>query len=482
MGFTFTEIMPAWPEIFLACAAMGLLVLGVFMKTGAARSISWLSVLALVATGILEIVVVPDGGRVHIFNQLFVADVFTTFVKCLILGASAVGIIMSLGYNDREDIARFEFPILILLATLGMMMMVSAADLISLYVGLELQSLSLYVIAAFRRDSVKSSEAGLKYFVLGALASGMLLYGSSMIYGFSGSTNFLQLAKVLDADASAGIIVGLVFVMVGLAFKISAFPFHMWTPDVYEGAPTPVTAFFAAAPKMAAMALFISVLVGPFGNLVAQWQQVLVLIAIGSMLLGGFAAITQSNIKRLLAYSSIGNMGYALIGLSAGTKDGYSAVLIYMSIYLVMTVGAFAVVLCMRREGRMVEEVKDLAGLSKTQPAMAALMALFMFSMAGIPPLAGFFGKFYVFLAAIEAKLYILAIIGVLASVVAAYYYLRIVMTMYFTEPVEDLDRNVGPELSTIQAIAGAFVLFFILFAEPVVQMTNQAIASLTSG
>jgi NADH-quinone oxidoreductase subunit N len=310
----------------------------------------------------------------------------------------------------------------------------------------------------------------------------MLLYGASLIYGFSGSTNFAQLASVLtEKDAgNVGVIIGLVFVMVGLAFKVSAFPFHMWTPDVYEGAPTPVTAFFSAAPKLAAMGLFVSVLVGPFGKLAGQWQQVLILISIGSMALGAFAAINQSNIKRLLAYSSIGHVGYALIGLAAGTEAGYRGVLIYMAIYVAMTLGAFAVVLCMRRGGQMVETIPDLAGLSKTRPGMALVLMIMMFSMAGIPPFAGFWGKLYVFIAAIDAKLYTLAILGVLTSVVAAYYYIRIVKLMYFDEPADAFDRMPGRELGVIQAATAAFTLFFFLFPSPLLRAAEQAVKSLS--
>ncbi|MGH7003085.1 MAG: NADH-quinone oxidoreductase subunit NuoN [Alphaproteobacteria bacterium] len=475
------QIQPALPEIFMACAAMALLMLGVFRGEGSARLISWLAVAALIVTAIMVASYTPTTGRLLLFADMFSASLYAAFVKILVLGASAFGIVMSIRYNEREGIARFEFPVLILLATLGMMMMVSANDLIALYVGLELQSLALYVVAAFRRDSVKSTEAGLKYFVLGALASGMLLYGASLVYGFAGSTNFSQLAAVLTAQdaGNIGVVIGIVFVMVGLAFKVSAFPFHMWTPDVYEGSPTPVTAFFSAAPKLAAMGLFVSVMVGPFGKLAAQWQQVVILIAMGSMILGAFAAINQSNIKRLLAYSSIGHVGYALIGLAAGTEAGYRGVLIYMAIYVAMTLGAFAVVLCMRRNGQMVETIPDLAGLSKTRPGMALVLLIMMFSMAGIPSFAGFWGKLYVFMAAIDAKLYTLAIVGVLSSVVAAYYYIRIVKLMYFDEPADAFDRMPGRELGLIQTAAAVFTLFFFLFPGPLVRAAEMAVKSL---
>jgi len=478
---SWAQLQPAFPEIYMALAAMALLMLGVFRGEGSARAVSWTAVAVLIVAGILVVVYSPSSGRILLFADMFQTSVYAAFVKLLVLAAAALGLILSINYNQREGIARFEFPVLILLATLGMMMMVSANDLISLYVGLELQSLALYVIAAFRRDSVKSSEAGLKYFVLGALASGMLLYGSSMVYGFAGSTNFTVLAQALTAaDATnVGVIVGIVFVIVGLAFKVSAFPFHMWTPDVYEGSPTPVTAFFAAAPKLAAMGLFVSVMVGPFGKLAPQWQQVVILISMGSMLLGAFAAINQNNIKRLLAYSSIGHVGYALIGLAAGTEAGYRGVLIYMAIYVAMTIGAFAAVLCMKRNGQMVETIPDLAGLSKTRPGMALVLLIMMFSMAGIPPFAGFWGKLYVFMAAIDAKLYTLAVIGVLSSVVAAYYYIRIIKLMYFDEPADAFDRMPGRELGIIQTAAAVFTLFFFLFPGPLVRAAEMAVKSL---
>jgi NADH-quinone oxidoreductase subunit N len=366
-----------------------------------------------------------------------------------------------------------------------MMAMVSANDLIALYMGLELQSLSLYVIAAFRRDNLRSSEAGLKYFVLGALSSGMLLYGSSMIYGFTGTTGFDGIAEVFMIGAAAGnsisigLIVGLVFLCAGLAFKVSAVPFHMWTPDVYEGAPTPVTAFFATAPKIAAMALFIRVLIEPFGGLFDQWQQIVIFVSIASMVLGAFAAINQTNIKRLMAYSSIGHIGYALIGLASGTQDGISGITVYLTIYIFMNLGTFACILCMRQKDVMVEEIEDLKGLSKTHPMMALALAIFMFSMAGIPPLAGFFGKLYIFLSAIEAGLYTLAVIGVLTSVVGAFYYLRIIKLMYFDEPVEAFDRPIGREMTAVLLITGVFTLLFFVVPGPVIDTATAAAATL---
>ena len=475
------QLAPVVPEIFVALLAMALLMLGVFRSDSATRSIAWLTVVGLAIAFVL-ILNAPSAGK-PMLAGMFISDPFAVFVKCLILIGSALTIIMSLGVIHREDMARFELPILMLLATLGMMMMVSASNLISLYIGLELQSLSLYVVAAIRRDSLRSTEAGLKYFVLGALSSGMLLYGCSLIYGFTGTTSFAGLAEVMTGDTAAhppiGFIVGLVFLLAGLAFKVSAVPFHMWTPDVYEGAPTPITAFFAVAPKIAAMALFLRVVVTPFPEVVSSWQQIVVFISIASMLLGAFAAINQTNIKRLMAYSSIGHMGYALVGLAAGTVDGVRGVLIYLAIYLAMNVGAFTCILCMRTKEGMVEKVEDLGGLSRNQPMLALALGIFMFSLAGIPPLAGFFGKLYVFRAAIDAELYALAIIGVLASVVAAFYYLRIVKVMYFDTPAEPFQRPIGGEMAAILTVTAVVTLFFVVFAGPLVSISHVAAQAL---
>jgi NADH-quinone oxidoreductase subunit N len=470
----------AAPEVLLACGAMALLMIGVFLRRDNMRLIAWLAVAVLIAT-IVVVAETPAGGA---FDSLFVVDRFARFMKILVLGASALSILLSLDYAEREQMARFEFPVLMLFGTLGMLAMISANDLISLYLGLELQSLSLYVVAAFQRDSIRSTEAGLKYFVLGALSSGMLLYGASMIYGFAGTTGFAGLAAALTDSAAApiGLIIGLVFVLAGLAFKVSAVPFHMWTPDVYEGAPTPVTAFFSAAPKIAAVALLTRVVVGPFGHLTADWQQVIVFISIASMVLGGVAGIAQRNIKRLMAYSSIGNIGYGLVGLAAGTPEGVRGLIIYMSIYVAMTLGSFACILAMRRKGVMVEQISDLAGVSRSNPLLAASLALFMFSMAGIPPLAGFFGKLYVFLPAISAGLYTLAVIGVLASVVAAYYYLRIIKVMYFDELKEGFEPATGWEIPWIMAVSALAILLFFILPGPLFSAAQAAAASLFGG
>ena len=471
------------PELFLLLSAMALLMLGVFKQGNPTGLVLSLATVATVIT--FALVWTQPTARTLAFDGLFVRDGFGNFMKGLILVGSSVSLIMAWRFIERENMSRFEFPVLMLFATVGMMMMVSANDLISLYIGLELQSLSLYVIAAFRRDTLRSTESGLKYFVLGALSSGMLLYGSSLVYGFAGTTNFNTLAEILQQAAQAGqapsigLIVGVVFVIAGLAFKVGGVPFHMWTPDVYEGAPTPVTAFFASAPKIAAMALFVRVLMGPFADLVAQWQQVVVAISLLSMVLGALAAISQTNIKRLMAYSSIGHAGYALIGLAAGTEAGVRGLAVYMAIYLFMNLGTFAVILCMRQKDRMVENIDDLRGLSRTHPLMALAMGIFMFSMAGIPPLAGFFSKLYVFLAAIEAGLYTLAVVGVLSSVVGAFYYLRIVKLMYFDEPAESFDQPFGREMNLIMGAAGAITLLFFVFPSPIVAGAEAAAASL---
>ena len=479
MPSTIADLGPATAEVFLACAGLLLLMLGAFRDKEATRMVSYLSVLCFVVAGVIVLALGDD--RLTTFNGLFVTDGFATFIKLLVLLGSALAVIMSQRYLRREQMARFEYPVLFVFATLGMMMMVSANDMISLYMGLELQSLSLYVLAAFRRDTVRSSEAGLKYFVLGALSSGMLLYGMSMVFGFAGTTGFQELAEVFrnDTDVAVGLIVGIVFISAGLAFKVSAVPFHMWTPDVYEGAPTPVTAFFAVAPKIAAIALFVRVMIGPFGDLAAQWQQIIIVTSVLSMALGAFAAINQHNIKRLMAYSSIGHVGYALVGLAAGTEQGVHGVLIYMTIYLAMNVGTFACILCMRVNGRVVEGIADLAGLSRTHPLMAAALAVFMFSMAGIPPLAGFFGKLFVFKAAIDAELYWLAVIGVLTSVVSAFYYIRIVKLMYFDEPTEALDSPIGSDMATVLVATGLFTLLFWIFPAPIVDAAAAAAATL---
>jgi NADH-quinone oxidoreductase subunit N len=470
---------PALPEILLAVLAMALLIVGALRGEGSTRLVSWLAVAVLIL--VLIVSQLGGGERRLGFYGMFVSDAFAQFMKALVLIGSATAIIMAIRYNEDEAIGRFEFPVLVLLATTGMMVMISANDLVTLYVGLELQNLALYVVASFNRDSVRSSEAGLKYFVLGGLSSGFLLYGISLVYGFAGTTAFADLAKLMAAHQpiAAGLIVGLVFIVVGLAFKVSAVPFHMWTPDVYEGAPTPVTAFFAVAPKMAALALFIRFMVSPFGPLLLEWRQLIIFLSIASMVLGAVAAIAQRNIKRMMAYSSIGHVGYALIGLAVGTASGIRGVLVYLAIYLVMNLGAWAVILCMRRRGEMVEEIADLAGLARTQPPLALALAIFLFALTGIPPTAGFFAKLYIFLAAIDAKLTGLAVIGVVTSVVGAVYYLRIVKVMYFDDAVEGFDRPISAELKAVVFVTAVITMFFFLLPGPIIGGAEAAAAAL---
>jgi NADH-quinone oxidoreductase subunit N len=472
---------PLFPEILLAVGAMALLMIGAFRpeRENTAEAIGWLAILVLAMAGWL--ILQQPAGVQRLFDGAFVVDGFARFMKVLTLVASAAALILSFDYLRQARTLKFEYPVLVLLATAGMLMMISANDLIALYLGLELQSLALYVMAAIRRDDVRSSEAGLKYFVLGALSSGMLLYGASLVYGFTGSTSFQVIAAAADqagAGQHLGLIIGLVLLLVGLAFKISAVPFHMWTPDVYEGAPTPVTAFFSAAPKVAAMALLMRLTLAGFAGTKPQWQQVITALAIASMLLGAFAAIGQSNIKRLLAYSAIGNIGYALIGLAAGSPEGARGVVIYLVIYVAMTLGAFGVVLAMRRGQTMTEDIEELSGLAQNNLALATLLAILLFSLAGLPPLAGFFAKFYVFLAAVREGLWPLAIIGVLASVVGAYYYVRIVKIMFFDRPRERF-AAVQPKVGLVMAAAGLYVLFYVVWPAPLVDAAGAAVKSL---
>jgi NADH-quinone oxidoreductase subunit N len=470
----------AAPEIFLAVAGMVVLMIGVYRGERGADLVSSLCVVSL-GIAIFLVLRLEHGTA---FHELFLVDAFTKMMKVLSLLAAGIAIVMSRSYFVLVGAWRFEFPVLVLLATLGMLVMISANDLMTLYLGLEMQSLALYVTAAFQRDSERSTEAGLKYFVLSSVASGMLLYGASLVYGFAGTTSFPGLARgFLAGDVATGAIIGLVFVLAGLVFKISAVPFHMWTPDVYEGAPTPVTALFSVAPKIAAMSLIVSVVMGPFRPLLGQWQQILVAVAVLSTIWGAIAALRQENIKRLMAYSSIANMGYVVLGLAAGTEEGVRSVVIYMIIYLAMNVGTFAVILSMRRKGVMVERISDLAGLAQRQPMMALALLLFMFSMAGIPPLAGFFAKLNVFLAAINAGLYVAATIAVLASVVGAYYYVRIVKVMYFDDPAEAFDRPVERDMAVVMLATALFVFpVFPVFQAPFMNGAQAAAKTFFSG
>ena len=478
MTYPVPNLTPALPEIWIAVGAMALLMYGVIRGDSSTRAVGWLSVLVLAIAGGL-VVMGPTDGTVT-FAGMFVTDRFGAFLKILILLGSATAVVLSLRYLREEAVERFEFPVLILLATLGMMMMVAASDLISLYLGLELQSLSLYVLAAFKRDSATSTESGVKYFVLGALASGIILYGASLVYGYAGTTSFAGIAEHLaGGEPQLGLLFGMAFLIAGLGFKVSAVPFHMWTPDVYQGAPTPVTALLANASKIAALAIFMRVMLDPFSALFHDWSQILMVLSALSMILGAFAAIGQSNIKRLLAYSSIGHVGFALMGLSAGTTEGVRGVLIYLAVYLVMNLGAWAIVLTMRRDDEgLVEGIDDLAGMGRNHPLLALAMAIFLFSLAGIPPMAGFFAKFYVFLAAINAGLYWLAIVGALATVVGAFYYLRIVKVMYFDDPAQSFEPATR-ELRLVISVTAVLTLFFFLFPAPIVGEAELAALSL---
>ena len=469
------QLLPVLPELVLAAGAMLLLMVGAYRGPQTTSLVTGLAVCLLVLTGVIELWL--PAGKLTTFSGSFIVDDFARFLKILTLIGSAATLILSAEFLADPSRRIFEYSILVLLSSLGMMVLISAGDLIMLYLGLELMSLALYVVAASNRDNAKSTEAGLKYFVLGALSSGMLLYGASLVYGFTGTVSFTGIAAGAKTG-SVGIVFGLVFLFAGLCFKVSAVPFHMWTPDVYEGAPTPVTAFFASAPKVAALAVFTRVTLTAFPGIMSQWQQIVVFVAIASMVLGSFAAIGQKNIKRLMAYSSIGHMGFALVGLAAGTAEGAQGVLVYISIYVAMTLGSFAVILTMKRNGQHVENISDFAGLSRTNPLLAFFFAMLLFSLAGIPPLAGFFAKWYVFVAAIKAGLFTLAVVGVLASVVGAFYYLTIIKVMYFDEPLGKLDP-MRMELRTVLAVAGLFNIFFFVYPGPLVSVATSAAKSL---
>jgi len=449
------------PELVLAIGAMAGLMFGAFAGDKRTASLSWFMAALMVVAGAIVTLAPPATA----FGGAFVVDGFSRFANVLILGSSALCIVMAQNFFEAEKQVRFEMPILIALSTLGMMLMVSASSFIALYMGMELQSLALYVLAAFSRDSVRSTEAGLKYFVLGALSSGMMLYGISLIYGFTGTTEFAGVAAIVKASGvNIGLIFGLVFLIAGLAFKISAVPFHMWAPDVYEGAPTPITAFFTTAAKVAAFALTIRAVMIPFPDALHQWRQIIVVVSVLSMWLGAIAAIGQNNIKRLMAYSSIGHMGYALLGLAAGTELGVQSMLVYLAFYAITNIGTFVCIQAMRRDGVAVENISDLAGLARTRPGFAFALAVLMLSLAGLPPLAGIFAKIYVFLAAMKAGLTIPALLGVLASCVGAYYYLRIAKVMYFDEPARPFDKGLGGRgMGTILAAATAFTVLLVV-------------------
>ncbi len=439
------DILQILPETLLAGFAIaGLMVGAYFGKDAIARPLLWATAALMAVLAVM--IGTGSDTTTEAFGGMFINDGFARFAKVTVLVSAAAVLAMSEGYMKTRGLLRFEYPVLVALSAVGMMMMVSAGDLMALYMGLELQSLALYVVASLRRDSIKSTEAGLKYFVLGALSSGLLLYGASLVYGYAGTTLFSGIITTAQAgETSLGLLFGIVFLISGLAFKVSAVPFHMWTPDVYEGSPTPVTAFFATAPKMAAMALFARVLHDAFGNAVSDWQQIVALLSVLSMFLGAVAAIGQTNIKRLMAFSSIAHMGYALMGLAAGTAFGVQALLVYMAIYVTMNVGVFAFILLMEKDGQPVVDISSLNMYSKTHPGRALALLVLMFSLAGVPPFLGFFGKLYVLRAAYEGGLAWLAVAGVVASVIGAFYYLRIVFYMYFGEDRSDaLDRNGG--------------------------------------
>src|ERR1700761_4370594 len=462
----------AVPEIVLACIGMAILVFGVLRKQDSTLMCTMFTIGGFLIAGLLVLTRTNGFG----FHGQFVADPFSAFNQILILSGAGLSLILALDWNRSQGIARFEFPVVMLFCTVGMMIMASASNLMTLYLGLELMSLALYVLAAFARDDLRSSEAGLKYFVLSGLASGLLLYGISLVYGFSGTMDLTALHDLLSQpdSVSAGLVVGIVFVLVGLAFKVSAVPFHMWTPDVYQGAPTPVTLFFATGPKVAAMALLLRVMGTSFASLVGAWQLLVVIVSIASMVLGALAAIGQSNIKRLMAYSSIGHMGYALIGLAVGSAAGVRGTLVYMVIYVFMTAGTFGCILAMRRSGRPVEQISDLPGLARNDPALALALAVFMFSLAGIPLMSGFFAKLYIFLASVQAGLWTLAIIGVLTSVASAFYYIRVVKVMYFDPAAEPFDPRPA-SLTVVVAATGLFTAFFFLFPAPIVAAAQSA-------
>ena len=473
------NIMLLLPEVFLALTAMGFLMVGVFQGNRSTDVLCWSACAGFAIAALL--LMKSDWESQSILNGMLVIDEFAAIMKLFILLGLIASLALSVDYLYQERLARFEYPVLVVFAGIGMMLMVSANNFLSLYMALELQSLSLYVLAAFHRNSLRSGEAATKYFILGALSSGMLLFGISLIYGFSGSLRFDVIHDTLSTleMIPPGFTVGMVFMIAALAFKISAAPFHMWTPDVYQGAPTSVTAFFAIVPKIAALGLLIRVLFIPFESASDQWMQILYFVSLASLVVGSFAAIMQTNIKRLFAYSSIGNMGYALIGIVAGTVQGVGAVLIFLFIYLVMTSGVFAVILYMRRHGLAIQKISDLSGFSQNSPVLAYAMAALMFSMSGIPPLAGFFSKFFIFQAAIESELYVLAVFGVLASVVAAYYYLRIIKVMFFDEVADPFDEKMGLGQRVVLLISVLLISGFVFRPNFVVDTAIHAAQSL---
>ena len=471
------DLLVLLPELILAVGAMALLLTGAIGGEKTASGVAWGAIALMIIAGVVAVTIVPD--QANAFGDAFVADGFSRFAKILILAGAALSILLAEEFFSSIKLSRFELPVLILLATTGMMLMVSASSFLSLYMGLELQSLALYVLASFNRDHLRSTEAGLKYFVLGALSSGMMLYGISLIYGFTGSVGFAAVAQVVHGGVGIGIIFGIVFLIAGLAFKVSAVPFHMWTPDVYEGAPTPITAYFASAAKVAALCLFLRAILTPFPDAIHQWRQIIIFISVLSMALGAVAALGQTNIKRLMAYSSIGHMGYALLGLAAGTALGARGVLIYLAIYVFTNLGVFACIQAMRRGGKPVEAIADLAGLARNNPKLALIFAMLFFSLAGVPPLAGFFAKWYIFSAAMQAGLVWPAVLGVLSSTVGLVYYLRLVKLMYFDEPVAAFDSDMAWGSRAILILSGAVALLFVVAASPIITAADAAAKAL---
>jgi len=458
------------PELFLSIAIMFLLMLGVFIKKSF-KLVNLLTILSLLFA--IALVLNQPNEIIKIFNESYIIDQLSIFMKVLTLLFCFFVLLLSKDYIKSNNIDKIEYPIIILASTLGMILMISAYDLIIFYLGLELQSLCLYILASFKRDDERSTEAGLKYFVLSALASGLLLYGCSLIYGFTGSTNFEIISANLD-EANTGAVFGIVFIIVGLAFKVSVVPFHMWTPDVYEGSPTSVTSFFALVPKIAAISVFIRFMYVPFINVISQWQTIIIFLSIASMILGAVAAIGQSNIKRLMAYSSIGHMGYALAGLATGTNSGIQSTIIYLTIYLVMNLGAFGCIFMMKRENVYYENINDLSGLSKNHPMVALSFLIILFSLAGIPPMAGFFAKFYVFVAVIEVKMYALAIIGLVTTVVSAFYYLRIIKIIYFDKPKKPFEESYDWGLKISLILSSVLILIYFIYPSILVNAVSS--------
>ena len=463
-------IIHIFPELFLSLSIMSLLMIGVFFKKSL-KLVNFLTVVILFFTAAL--VLNQQNETVKIFNNSYIIDLFSIIMKTTTLLFTIFVLFSSRAYIKINNIDKIEYPVIVLSSVLGMILMISSYDLIIFYLGLELQSLSLYILASFKREDEKSTEAGLKYFVLSALATGLLLYGSSLIYGFTGSTNFEIISKNLDSN-NVGAVFGIVFIIIGLAFKISAVPFHMWTPDVYEGAPTSVTSFFALIPKIAAITVFIRFIYVPFYNLIDQWQIIIIFLSIGSMILGATAAIGQKNIKRLMAYSSIGHIGYALAGLAPGTNSGIQATIIYLIIYLVMNLGAFGCIFMMRRENTFYENIDDLSGLSKNHPLLSLGFIIILFSLAGIPPLAGFFAKFYIFMSVIESKMYTLAIIGLVTTVISSFYYLRIVKIIYFDKPKKPFETNYDWGLKISLILSSVLVLIYFIYPSILIDLISS--------